>query len=140
MDFREFATNYLNPVFIFYRATLLIASFFIWFLSMPMFIRDASRVDMLMAIIMSLALTIGLYIAFRRRAYLLYLIIPFILVVTAVSIRGNEIVQEGVLKAPLVMCWVSALLLAFNGFRSWGYGISANEINNKIQNKLDNFK
>lgn len=95
---------------------------------------------MLITIIMSLALTIGLYIAFRRRAYLLYLIIPFVLVVMAVSIRGNEIVQEGALKAPLIMCWASALLLAFNGFRSWGYGISVNEINSKIQSKLDDIK
>ena len=140
MDFREFATNYLNPIFLMYRAALLTASFFILFFSLPMFTSSASRSDMAIILIMSLVLTAGLYAMFRKRAYLLYLIIPFILVVVAFSIRGDQVVQEGVLKIPMAMWWASAFLIAFNGFRSWGYGVSMNDINNKINSKLNDLQ
>ena len=135
MDFREFATNYLNPIFLLYRATLLTVSFFIFILSWAMFIKSASRTDIVIVLVMSLVLTVGLYVAFRRRAYLLYLIIPFIFVTVGFSIRGDQVVQEGILKIPMAMWWTSAFLIAFNGFRSWGYGMSINDINNML-NKL----
>lgn len=137
MDFREFATNYLNPIFLMYRGVLLSVSFFILFFSLPMFTQSASSADMLIIFAMSLAIAIGLYIMFRRRAYILYLIVPFLLVAVAFSIRGEQVVQEGVLRIPMAMWWASAFLIAFNGFRSWGYGVSMNNINNKINKKLN---
>lgn len=140
MDLREFATNYLNPIFLMYRAALLTTSFFIFFFSLPMFTSSASSTDVSIILVMSLVLTVGLYVAFRRRAYLLYLIIPFLLVVVAFSIRGDQVVQESVLRIPMAMWWASAFLIAFNGFRSWGYGISMNDINNKINSKLNNIQ
>jgi len=140
MDFREFATNYLNPIFLMYRAALLTTSFFILFFSLPMFTSSASRSDMTIILIMSLVLSAGLYAMFRKRAYLLYLIIPFIMIVVAFLIRGDQVVQEGVLKIPMALWWASALLIAFNGFRSWGYGVSMNDINNKINSKLNDLQ
>lgn len=140
MDFREFSTNYLNPIFLMYRVVLLTASFFIFLFSMPLFSSSASSGDMLTILIMSLVLSAGLYAMFRKRAYLLYLIIPCILVAVALTIRGDQVVQENVLKIPMAMCWASALLIAFNGFRSWGYGMSMHEINNKINSKLNDFQ
>jgi len=129
MDFKEFATNYLNPIFLMYRAFLLIVSFFILFFSIPMFTSSASSTDMAIILIMLLFISAGLYSVFRRRAYILYLFIPFVLVFIAMVIRVEDVVQEGILKIPMAMWWSSAFLLTFNGFRSWGYGISMNDIN-----------
>jgi len=117
MDFKEFATNYLNPIFLMYRAFLLIVSFFILFFSIPMFTSSASSTDMAIILIMLLFISAGLYSVFRRRAYILYLFIPFVLVFIAMVIRVEDVVQEGILKIPMAM------------FRSWGYGISMNDIN-----------
>lgn len=135
MDFREFATNYLNPIFLMYRAIILMSAFFILFFSLPMFIKSASGMDTIIILIISIALSVGLYSLFRHRAYILYLVIPILLLGVALGIRGNDVVENGVLMIPMAMWWTSAFLLAFNGLRSWGYGISLNEINNKLDNK-----
>ena len=140
MDFREFATNYLNPIFLMYRAALLSTSIFILFISLPMFTSSATVTDMTIILAISLALAIGLYKLFRRRAYLLYLVIPLLLITIAFLIRGDQVVQEGVFRVPMAMWWASGLLIAFNSFRSWGYGVSMNEINDRISTKLNNLQ
>lgn len=128
MDFRTFATNYLNPIFLLYRAVLLTMSFLILFISLSIGVNSVSSNDMMVVFTISLALTVGFYIVFRRRALLLYFVIPAVLTVTSLSIRA-----EDTLTFSMAMLWISAFLIAFNGFRSWGYGISINDINKKIK-------
>lgn len=141
MDFREFATNYLNPIFLLYRAILLTFSFYIFFLSFPIFANSTtSRTDLTIILAISLVLTVGLYMAFRRRSYLLYLVIPLVLIFVAISIRINYVVSDEVLPLLMTMSWCSAFLIAFNGFRSWGYGMSMNDISNKVNDKLNDLQ
>lgn len=143
MGFREFATNYLNPIFLLYRAALLTFSFYIFFFSFPMFANStssASRTDLTIILAISLVLTVGLYMAFRRRSYLLYLVIPLVLIFVAISIRINYVVSDEVLPLLMAMWWCSAFLIAFNGFRSWGYGMSMNDISNKVNGKLNDLQ
>ena len=135
MNFREFATNYLNPFFLFYRTVLLALSGGILLFSLPIFTSSASSGEMLLIFLMSLTATAGLYVTLRHRPYILYLLIPIVLLVIGFAVRGGAVVGEGVLILPMAMWWIAAFLLGFNGFRSWGYGISLNEINEKLSNR-----
>jgi len=132
MDFREFATNYLNPVFLFYRAFPLTIYFWLLFLSTPFFTNSASASDLLSILAITLVSFCFVYYFLRRRPYLLYLALPFILIIVAFSIRGPDVVEEGILKLPMAMWWLSSLLVGWNGIRSWGYGTSLNDINEKL--------
>lgn len=140
MNFKEFATNYLNPIFIIYRSAILAAAFMIFIFSLPMFTASASRNDMMLILATAIGLSLGLYVIFRRRAYLLYLVIPLLLVIIAFSIRGAGVVQVGVLIFPMAMCWSASFLLVFNGFRSWGYGISGNDVGKSVQDRINRVK
>jgi hypothetical protein len=133
MTFKEFAINYLNPIFLMYRAFLLIVAFYIFVFTIPMFTHSASGSELLIVVIASFAISIGLYITFRTKAYVLYLLIPSVFVIVSFIMRGEDVVKEGVMMLPMTMCFSAAFLLAFNGFRPWGTGISMNDINNKLR-------
>ena len=132
MTFKEFAINYLNPVFLMYRAFLLIVSFYLFVLAIPMFTSSASGSEMLAIIVASLIITIGLYVMFRKKPYILYLFIPIIFVFVAFAMRGENVVEEGVMILPMTICFSATFILLFNGFRPWGTGISINDVNRKL--------
>jgi len=131
MDFREFATNYLNPVYLMYRVVILITAFAIFFFSIAKLTNGVSASETSVIFVISIVLSILLYSFFKRKPYLLYLVIPFILVGIGLSMIGSN-VSSSVLTFPMALCWTSSILLAFNGFRSWGYGVSMNDINDKL--------
>lgn len=140
MDFKEFATNYLNPIYLMYRITFLMIAFATFVFSIPMFTNYADRSDMIIVLVMAILLHIGIKHLFGRNVYLLYGLIPPILISIAVTIRGEEVVKEGILRLPMAMCWCASFLLAYNGLRSWGYGVSMNEINNRTKRKIKKMK
>jgi len=134
MDFREFATNYLNPIFLFYRAVLLISAGGMVLFSIPLFINNASRNDVVIVVVVAIAVSIGLVRLLWQRPYMLYLFIPLVVSGAAFAIRGNDAPQQGILWLPIIMWLSSAILIAWNGIRSWGYGISLNDINDRLDN------
>jgi len=134
MDFREFSTNYLNPIFLLYRAVLLMSAGGMILFSIPLFISNASRNDVVIVTVLAIAVSIGLIRLLRQNPYLLYLIIPLVVSAAAFAIRGNNPPQQGLLWLPLIMWLSSAILLGWNGIRSWGYGISINDINDRLDN------
>lgn len=140
MNFKEFATNYLNPIFIMYRAVMLVAAFWLLFLSLPLFAvgrsDGTSTGEALLAFAISIGLFLASYVFFRRRAYLLYLVIPLVLVITAFAIRGEDIPEDPLLF-PMAMWWSASFLLAFNGFRSWGYGISGKVVGSSVHEAVN---
>jgi len=58
--------------------------------------------------------------------YLLYLVFPLLLTSATLSLVPQG-VEEGILKLPVAMCWVSGLLVGWNGLRTWGYGVLLND-------------
>jgi len=133
LNFREFATNYLNPIFLFYRATLIMFSGGMLFLSMPMFMREASQFEFFMPYLVGLGVAAALITKVKGRPYSLYLILPVILIFIAISLHQNEF--SGVLFAPLITFLIAAYLILWNGIRSWGYGISINDIRERMDNQ-----
>ena len=132
MNLREFATNYLNPIFLFYRAVLLMSAGGMVLFSIPIFINSASKSDVTMVIVFAIGISVVLVKLLRQRPYILYLLLPLIISTAAFAIRGNDMPQEGMLWLPIIMWLSAAMLVAWNGIRSWGYGVSMNDINNKL--------
>lgn len=134
MNLREFATNYLNPIFLFYRAVLLMSAGGMALFSIPLFINNASKNEVAFIIVISMVVSIVLVKLLWQRPYILYLLIPFVVCTAAFTIRGNDSPQLGILWIPIIMWISSAILVAWNGIRSWGYGVSINDINDKLDN------
>jgi hypothetical protein len=68
----------------------------------------------------------------RGHSYILYLLAPLLFLFVAGVIRGEDVPKEGVLWLPMIMWLNAAILVGWNGIRSWGYGISINDINEKL--------
>jgi len=134
MDFKEFATNYLNPIFLFYRAVLLTSAGGMLLFSIPLFIQNASKNEVISIMLIALAIALFLIKCLKKHPYILYLVIPLLVSATAFSMRGNEPPQSGILWVPIIMWMSSVILVAWNGIRSWGYGVSLNDINDRLNN------
>jgi len=102
--------------------------------SIPLFISNASRNDVVIVTVLAIAVSIGLIRLLRQHPYILYLLIPIVVCVSAFAIRGNDAPQQGILWLPIIMWLTSTILIAWNGIRSWGYGVSINEINDRLNN------
>ena len=132
MTFKEFATNYLNPIFLMYRAVLIITSIWMMIFSLPFFVSSASGFEIMMIIGISIVGTFVLILKVKNVPYILYLWIPIFLSVISLFIRGTEAPETGVLFVPMILWLISSFLIVFNGIRSWGLGVSMNDINKKL--------
>lgn len=132
MNLKEFATNYLNPVFLMYRAVLLGAAGGMLLFSLPLYVSSASATVMGFVFGSSFILCLSLVKYLKHRPYLLYLVIPFVFSGIAFVIRGDDAPEQGVLWLPMIIWNAAVLITAWNGIRSWGYGVSLNDINNRL--------
>lgn len=132
MNFKEFATNYLNPVFLMYRAVLLGVAGGMLLFSLPLYVSSANATVMGFVFGSSFIFCLSLVKYLKHRPYLLYLVIPFVFSGIAFVIRGDDAPEQGVLWLPMIIWNTAVLITAWNGIRSWGYGISLNDINNRL--------
>lgn len=126
MDLREFATNYLNPVFLFYRVVLLGVAGVLLLISTKFVANSGglSGFETFVIYITSLFISGFLVKKIIGRPFLLYLVLPMVGVITPLVMA-----DFGTFSLILSMLYMASVYLIFwNSIRSWGYGISVNDL------------
>lgn len=131
MDIKLFATNYLNPYYLFFRAVCLMSAGGM-LLAFPVFVTKADKGEVIAIFAITLTIAIALITVLKKHPFLLYLILPFVSVVTAMVMRDGNPPQDGTLWLPVIIWYPSVFILFWNGVRPWQRGMSLNEINNKL--------
>lgn len=133
MDFREFATNYLNPVFLLYRAVILAGSGFIFMMTMVS-MNNATRVEFFSVMVLATVMVVVAINFLKSRPLILYFIIPLFLGSFATTADGQTgSVRNISFYLTIATGFASAGLLLVNGFRSWGYGVSVNDLKKRFE-------
>jgi len=133
MNFREFATNYLNPIFLLYRVVLFGIAGFLLLLSTKFVANSGglSGFETFVIYIASLFISGFLVIKIIGHPFLLYLFLPMAGVITPLIMA-----ESGSFSLILSMLYMASVyLIVWNAMRSWGYGISINDLKNMSNNR-----
>ena len=133
MDFREFATNYLNPVFLMYRAVILAGSGFIFMMTMAA-MNNATKAEFYSVMALATVMVVVAISFLKSRPVILYFIIPLFFGSFAATADGHtDSVRDISFYLTIAIGFASAGLLLVNGIRSWGYGVSVNDLKKRFE-------